>query len=76
MPDIEQPSSSLSDTPSEGVVACLCDLWARISNAVKGQVHALGHVLAVAEVDQEADVHQVVVGAGLDVKTNTFLRDR
>jgi len=69
--DIEQPARY----SFRGVVAYLCDLGARGGNAVKGQVHALGHVLAIAEVDQEADVHQIVVGAGLDVRSNALIRN-
>lgn len=63
-----QTSRSLPGICQEGVLAYLCNLWARGGDAVKGQVHALGHVLAIAKVDQKADVHQVVIGAGLDVR--------
>ena len=46
-------------------MACLCDLRPCSRDAVEGQVHAIGHILAVAKLDQEGDIHQVVIGAGL-----------
>lgn len=52
-------------------LACLCDFRPGGRDAVESQVEAVGHVLAVAKVVQEADVHQVVVGAGLPATTRT-----
>ena len=46
-------------------VVCLCDFWSSGRDAVESQVEAVRHVLVIAKVDQETDVDQVVVGAGL-----------
>lgn len=46
-------------------MACLCDFGTGGRDAVESQVEAVCHILAIAKVDQEADVHQVVVGARL-----------
>ena len=50
-----------ADSEKPWELACLCDFWPGGSNAVESQVEAVGHVLAIAKVIQEADVYQVVV---------------